>query len=445
MNLKHISRRNLLKTGLRMTTTIGAAASLGHLGRISARAAGSSSNYKALVCVFLFGGNDSNNMVIPVSGKAASNYSAIRGGLALKSALTLGGTGLGLHPKMTAAAKLYSQGNLAVVLNMGTLVAPMNRAQYQAGTVATPTNLFSHEDQRQEWQTAAPLQNLTTGWGGRIADLYASTGAQILPSAISTSGTNFFLSGNSTSPLDVGAATGLASSDGSTLGGASDAALQQLLKLDSGVTLIQAAGSTLRTGSETASLLRSVVSGNSLPVTFPTTELGAQLKEVAQIIRARNQIGAQRQIFFTSMGGFDTHSGQLSPHAALMQQLSDAIGAFYTALSDSSIAAANDVTLFTESEFSRTLQPNTAGGTDHAWGGHHLVVGGAVKGGAYGQLPELALGGPNDAERRGNWIPTTSLDQYGATLANWYGVADSISIFPNLSNFALDAQNLGFL
>ncbi len=445
MTNKMFSRRQLIKGGFKMATTLGAAATFGHLGKMSAFAQSAGSEYKALVCVFLFGGNDSNNMVIPVSGQAAAHYTTLRANLAVKNPLALGSTGFGLHPNLPALASLYSKGNVALNFNVGTLVAPLSRTQYQNGS-AKPANLFSHADQQQEWQTAAPLENLTTGWGGRVADLFPPATAQSCPTAISVNGNSTLLVGQTSQPASIGGdGFGLLGENGTAATTARDAALQQIFKLDSGVTLVQASGGILQGAIEMAALVKNAVSTTPLPVTFPQTSLAQQLAQVAQLIRARTQLGATRQIFFTSLGGFDTHTDQLNSQTALYQQVNDAISAFYTCMEDSSIAAANDVTLFTESEFSRTFQPNTNGGTDHAWGSHHMVVGGAVKGGLYGQFPNLALGGDSDAESRGNWIPTTSLDQYGATLAQWFGVSNVQSVFPNLSNFSQSTHNLGFI
>jgi uncharacterized protein (DUF1501 family) len=441
-----LSRRYLLKKGFRLATTVGAAASLGHLGKISAFAQSSASNYKALVCVFLFGGNDSNNMVIPISGQSASQYKTLRANLAVANPLALGSTGYGLHPSMKALQSLYSKGNVAVNFNVGTLVAPLTRSQYSSGTGKAPSNLFSHADQQQEWQTAAPLENITTGWGGRVADLFPPAKAQSCPTAISVAGNSTLLVGQNSNPATISKdGFGLLGEDGSAATTARDAALQQIFKLDSGVTLVQASGGVLQGAIEMAALVKNAVSTAAMPVTFPSTSLGQQLQQVAQLIRSRTQLGATRQIFFTSLGGFDTHTDQLNSQAALYQELSDAIAAFHAAMADSSIAAADEVTLFTESEFSRTFQPNTNGGTDHAWGGHHMVVGGAVKGGLYGKYPDLALGGDSDAESRGNWIPTTALDQYGATLAQWFGVSNLLGVFPNLSNFSPGSYNVGFV
>ena len=445
MTNKMFSRRQLMRGGFKLATTLGAAASFGHLGKISAFAQSASSEYKALVCVFLFGGNDSNNMVIPTSGTNATLYKTLRANLAVSNPVALGSTGFGLHPNLPALASLYSKGNVAVNFNVGTLVAPLTRTQYQSGA-AKPANLFSHADQQQEWQTAAPLENLTTGWGGRVADLFPPAKSQSCPTAISVNGNSALLVGQTSQPATLsGDGFGLLGEDGSAATTARDAALQQIFKLDSGVTLVQASGGVLQSAIEMAALVKNAVSTTALPVTFPQTSLAQQLAQVAQLIRARTQLGATRQIFFTSLGGFDTHTDQLNTQTALYQQLNDAISAFYTSMEDSSIAAADAVTLFTESEFSRTFQPNTNGGTDHAWGSHHLVVGGAVKGGLYGQFPSLVLGADNDSESRGNWIPTTSLDQYGATLAQWFGVNNLLSVFPNLTNFSQSTYNLGFV
>jgi uncharacterized protein (DUF1501 family) len=440
------SRRALLKKSMRFVPALGASVALGHLGRISVSASTSATGYKALVCLFLFGGNDANNLIVPVQGTALTNYNMARGTLAVSQPVPLGSSGLAIHPNMPGIAKLFSQQNVAVVCNVGTLVAPVTRSQIQTGSAPMPVNLFSHLDQQQEWQTASPMESQMTGWAGRLLDTLPALPAQSIPYGVSVGGTTSLLTGNTSQGVCLNSGLfRLIGDDGTALAQSRKAALQQLLTLSSGLKLVQASDGVLSNAMDVAAQVQSTVSTVPLPVSFPATDIGQQLAEVARIIRSRSQIGANRQIFFASMSGFDTHSVQSTMQAALLQQLNDAVVAFQASMTDSTIAAADQVTLFTESEFSRTLQPNTNGGTDHGWGGHHLAVGGAVKGGIYGEFPDLAIGGAQDAGSLGNWIPTTSLDQYVATLASWFGASNLISIFPNLSNFSSNSYNLGYL
>ena len=457
------SRRELLRSGFRVATTVGTAAAFGQLGRVAALAQTTTTpSYQALVCIFLFGGNDANNMVIPMvdsqTNGNATIYKNTRGSLGVSGALALGGTGYGLHPNMTALQGLFNQStnHVAVVFNVGTLISPISsRSEYLAGKYASPSNLYSHSDQQLEWQTASPLEKVTSGWGGRLADSYATctscaTSSINFPVGVSVAGNSTLLVGQSTqqASLDTSGFTLLGS--GGATPNSRDVALQQVLKLNSGLTLLQSTDGILGSAIEVANLIQSATgSGATLPVTFPDTSLGQQLAEVASLIKVRSALGASRQIFFASLGGFDTHTAETGTQAPLLQQLSDAVVALYQALADPTIQAANLVTVFTESEFNRTFQPNSNGGTDHAWGGHHFVVGGAVKGGLYGTFPNLTLGGPSDADsdNRGLWFPTTGLDQYGATLANWFGVpspSSLTSVFPNLVNFGTN-QTLGFV
>ncbi|HUS19040.1 MAG TPA: DUF1501 domain-containing protein, partial [Terriglobales bacterium] len=297
------------------------------------------------------------------------------------------------------------------------------------------------------------------GWGGKIADAmqYANGGSQY-PLAVSTAGSAVFTAGNVTSPVNITAGTNssITCVNGSSAANSADcssrtATLQQLLTFDTGAALIQATSDVTSRSFLYNDLLTQARSGApALATTFPAgNSLATQLLQVAQIIQVRAALGMKRQIFFVSLGGFDTHSTQgttagTGAQPTLLTQLSQALNAFQNALVE--LGVQNSVTSFTLSDFARTLQPNTGGGTDHAWGGHQLMMGGAVAGQEiYGQYPTLALGGPNDAGNNGRWIPTTSIDQYGATLANWFGVAESDlpSIFPNLPNFT--TKNLGFL
>jgi uncharacterized protein (DUF1501 family) len=445
-----------------LATAVGGAAAFGHLGKMSALAQSTPPSYQALVCVFLFGGNDGNNMVIPITDSLtngnATIYNTVRGNLAITGALALGQTGYGLHPSMIGLQGMFNQttNNVAIVFNVGTLVSPIaSRASYLAGDYPSPANLYSHSDQQMEWQTADPFEKLATGWGGRVSDSYANCGSCAhspvnFPLGVSVAGNSTLLVGQATQPASIGSSGLTLLGSGGTTPNARDIALQQILTLNSGLTLLQSSDGVLSSAIEVANLIQSATAGGAtLPVTFPATGIGQQLAQAATLIKVRSALGASRQIFFASLDGFDTHTAETDTQAPLLQQLSDAVAAFYLALADPSIQAANLVTLFTESEFNRTFQPNTNGGTDHAWGGHHLVVGGAVKGGLYGAFPNLTLGGPSDADsdNRGLWFPTTGLDQYGATLANWFGVPSPsllTTVFPNLVNFGSN-QTLGFL
>lgn len=446
------TRREFLKR----CCTMGACATAAHLtrfGLITANAQNASS-YKALVCIFLNGGYDSNNVVVPMgsSGNATyAGYAGSRGALALAQNTLLpiagdnGATPYGLHPALTNLQNLYNTRKAGVVLNVGTLVRPTTKQQYQQSAVPLPRNLYSHADQIQQWQTANPTVAGGTGWGGRITDLLA---AGNLPPGISVSGNAALLSGQATAPLAIspGAALGLTSFGNAAAMQGRIAGLQKILTFDSGVQLISAAAGVLDRGLKGAQEINAAIAGlPALATTFPNSTLGNQLRQVAQIIQARGALGMDRQIFFASLGGWDHHSNLLANQQALLTQVDAAIGAFQTALGE--INAEQNVVTFTESEFNRTMNSNGTNGSDHAWGGHHFVIGGGVQGGeAYGALPNPALQGPDDVGSRGLWLPSLSLDQYAATLASWFGVSDEAltgSVFPNLVNFP--TKKLSFL
>ena len=449
-----MTRRDLLRSGARTLLTTAAAASLGHLGRVSAYAQ-SGSDYKALVCIFLFGGNDANNLVVPLDNTRYAAYQAVRQNLAIPAnqllpAPAANGEAYGLHPSLAPLAPLYASpaSDLAVVANVGMLVRPTTRAQYLDRAVPVPGNLFSHSDQQQQWQNGAPLGGVTTGWAGRVADrIVGLNSPSNFPPAIGVSGNSLQLIGQVTQPTTVqGDSFGLEGSDDSAQAVARETALREILTVSSGAVLVQASSQVLADALKVAQLVDEATSNAAPLVTqFPTTGLGQQLSQVARIIQARNALGLRRQIFFCSLGGFDTHSGQLGTHASLLTELSQAMSAFYNATGE--LGVRDGVVTFTESEFSRTFQPNGTIGTDHAWGGHQLVMGGAVRGGnLYGRFPTLALRGPDDSGDRGNWIPSVSLDQYGGTMAQWFGVpaAELGAVFPNLANFGA-TPTLGFV
>ena len=444
------SRRKFLNYSFKTMAAAGATGILGRLGTMNAYAAGNS-NYKALVCVFLYGGNDGHNTLIPIAtpSQTYQNYLAARATLALPQAQLMPiATGpastYGLHPKLKEVQSLFGSGKAAFLANVGSLVVPTTRAQYLGQAVQLPDSLFSHSNQQNQWQTASPHDFATAGWGGRAADILASINAPSqFPMIVNAAGGSLFSAGVTSNPTTVqpGGSLGLYST-GLT---SRTAAYQQLLSFDNGVQLMQASNSITTRGINDAALLKvALTAAPNLQTVFPGSSLGKQMKLVAQIVSVRNSLAMNRQIFFVSLGGFDTHSNQLPNQDALLQDLSQSLNALYAATLE--LGVDQSVTTFTNSEFGRTLQPSSGGGTDHAWGSHAMIVGGAVQGGAlYGAFPSLALGGPDDANTRGTLIPTTSVEQYGATLAKWFGVpAASIpQVFQTVGNFA--SADLGFM
>lgn len=432
-----------------------------------------SQDYKALVCIFLFGGNDANNTVIPIDEYA--QYSAVRDtptniNIPQASLLPITPSGItggdtrryGMHPNLTPLHELWTQQKLAILCNAGTLVRPLTRTEYQTMPSLRPSQLFSHSDQTTQWQTSISQGQSPTGWGGRTAD-YARTilGTPTFPMVASVSGAQIFARGQSTSPVilaphptPLNQALQLQGFTTSAPDMARLEAMQQLWTIDTEQTLVSRASAVSQQAYEISRLLGT----NPTFAGFPNTGLGNQLYQVAKVISLRNQLtpgSVGRQIFFCSLGGFDTHSNQLASHVNLFTQLSQAMRAFY----DWSVlqGVASNVTTFTLSDFGRTFHPSTGAGSDHGWGTHQFIMGGAVRGGDFygtpgpsgGVFPALVRNGPNDADQgtgaRGRWIPTTSVDQYAATLAKWYGVPDpSIpTIFPNIGQFG--SRNLQFM
>jgi uncharacterized protein (DUF1501 family) len=440
-------RRDFLKT----IGFVSAGSVVSQLGAMQARA-DDAGDFKALVCVFLFGGNDGNNMIVPVDARYDS-YARMRDRIALskESLIALtdanGSVQFGMHPGLSRLRDAWSSGHLAMVLNSGPLLRPVTREQLLAGA-SRPTGLFSHADQQRTWQTVT--SSASQGWGGRLADEFASAnyGAKV-PGVIAIAGDAVFTTAR-TGALVLPTSGGLVlrGTDASAASGARKAALEQMLIADKNFELIAAAQEITSGALERRSAVNGIVNGSSAAVATAfkglTSTLSKQLATVAKLIQRNAELGMRRQIFFIGMGGFDTHSGQLGTQNALLTQLGGALGAFYSATL--AMGKAHQVTTFTMSDFARTMRVNTVQGTDHAWGNHHLILGGAVRGQTlYGQYPELVAGGPDDFGEEGRWIPTTSVDQYAATLAAWFGVAaaDLTKLFPNLSRF--QSANLGFL
>jgi uncharacterized protein (DUF1501 family) len=474
-----VDRRAFLRRSI--SAALGGAALTGPLGQLQLVAAatraaqgGVFADYKALVCVFLFGGNDSFNTIVPFDAPHYATYAATRPAMAVPQAAAsanalapqAAGGGLpggasdggsyGLHPAMPQLRALFNQQRAAIVANVGTLLGPITQAQYQANPSLAPPQLFSHDDQANFWQTSRPDDANADGWGGRIADLlYAGNPNQQLPMTMSLSGQSLFQRGstvdqyvmqpcheNSCSVDRIDYLPRYQNEPGAATFHALHAAGTQAHLFE------RAYGSATRRAIATYQRLGQVL--GSLPAwttPFPASSLGGQLRQVANLINVRGAgpggLDMRRQIFFVGAGGYDTHDTQEDTHAAILGDLSASLDAFYKATEQMGVA--NQVTTFTASDFGRTLSTN-GDGTDHGWGGHHFVLGGAVRGGRFfGQMPSLLQAGNPDDAGYGQIIPTTGVDQYAATLASWFGVpnGDLDLLFPRLGEY--DTANLGFM
>lgn len=412
-------------------------------------------DYRALVCVFLNGGHDAFNALAPSSGPNRAPYVAARGALALDASSLLplpGAAGelaeYGLHPSLTGLQARFAEGRLALVANVGNLAAPVTKAGYLAGSAALPIGLFSHPSQSAQWKTLGSysFMGASTGWGGRILDTLAVLNAAAgMPPAISPAGSTPFLVGETVAPFLMGpnGPIGLSGFD-DPQGARRLQAVQALLEgplaheFERELAQIQTEGLALVEGYSSA-----VAAQPALTTVFPQTSTAKQLAFVAQAIQVRDAFSIQRQVFFVEVQGWDTHSDQLPEHAARLAELDQALAAFQAALDE--LGAASVVTTFTASDFGRSLLNNGNGGTNHGWGSHAFVVGGAVAGGAvHGVLPDLTLDGADDTGT-GRIIPTTSSAQYAATLAAWMGVpaAELSALLPGLENFG--STDLGFM
>lgn len=487
------TRRDFLIRSASALTMTALATQADHFGLMTALAQRSKkriesvvpNDYRALVCIYLSGGNDANNMIVPNHNDASvSNYAAYSGarasqGLALaQSALLpvavprIGNLAYGLHPSFGTITgginngihELWAQGKLAAITNVGTLVQPLTRQQYQSGAAPRPIQLFSHSDQSQQHVTCRADGVSFTGWGGRISDKITSVAnpQRLIPTGSTIGGSLLFNVGENTQPVSVGPAPTPLSSVLSLVGfnnnpitNARFLALTQALDHEAGQELVAASSAYHRTAINISNSLNNT---QDVTVAFPNTELGNQLKQIARLIKNRNVLSMNRQIFYCTLDGFDSHTSQLGTHVTLFGRLSQAMRAFYEEMVVQGLS--DKVTQFTLSDFNRTFNPSGVGsvvGTDHAWGSHSLVLGGSVIGGDfYGvntsngtPFQSLVLNGPDDSDNgsnaRGRWIPTTSVEQYAATLAKWLGLdsADTDYVFPNLHNFSI--TDLGFM
>ena len=440
--------------------------------------------YKALVCIHLSGGNDCNNFIVP-RGSAYANYAAARQNLAIPQSLLnpispLNGDGneYGFHPNCPELAALFNSGKLATLFNVGPLLYPTNQNQYKNKLVALPPQLFSHTDQVTHWQTSLPDQPPRTGWGGRIADILQPYQKELITDesnkakislCTSLAGANTFEVGSVAQQFHV-STSGAVTLNGVTAGSTREATIRSIAQTPQQNLQVDTFGEILDGAVATGSILNSAIASTASTIwtkPFPTTTLGNQLKMVARMIAGRDTLKIKRQIFFVSVGGYDTHTAQLGnaanpgdalygSHADLLNELSESIGAFQAAIEQLAVQTGNasltdSVVGFTASDFGRTL-PTNGQGSDHGWGSHHIIFGGtgnpstgAVRGQRiYGTFPVLQVNGPDDTST-GRWIPRTSVDEYSATLAKWFGVNSTYMpvVFPNLTRFAL--PDLGFM
>ncbi len=445
------TRRQIIKAG-----SAGAAAAFAsHPGITFAQAAGVSApfnDYKALVCVFLFGGNDSFNMLMPRSNAEYNVYAASRQNLAVAQAdllpispLTPDGAQYGMHPAMTGLQGLFGSNRVALLSNMGPLVEPTTKDQFLNKSVSLPSQLFSHNDQQDQWHSLKGASVSKTGWAGRVADLIrVNVAGQEMATNASLFGSSLFQSADDTIAYVMGPG-GPVQFDGF---GDTPPFLQQR---DAFANIIAANYESIyergfaeiqQRAIESADLVSNSLDNAPMRTTvFPQSQLGQQLQTIARLIDVRDELQMQRQIFFVATGGFDSHDDQNMNQPGLLGGVSDALTAFYNATVE--MGMADSVTSFTQSDFGRTLTSN-GDGTDHGWGGIQMVIGDAVNGDMYGRYPSLQIGG-NDDVGGGRMIPTTSADQYAATLARWFGIedADLSLVAPNLDNFV--DRDLGFM
>jgi uncharacterized protein (DUF1501 family) len=474
------SRRAFLRRSSQLALTGTALPFALNLAALGEAAAFDATDYKALVCVFLYGGNDYANTVVTYDDPSYNAYSTVRGG---GTGQTAGGIALAkadltatllnpgsvlpdsrqyaLHPSMAAMAGLFHAGRAAVQLNVGPLVVPLTKAQYNnpdRSSFPLPPKLFSHNDQQSIWQSSSP-EGSTVGWGGNLGDLALSSNSTSTFTCINLTGNAVFLAGDTALSYQVSTngAVPINSVKNNVYGSSAVRAAMSSLIQQPRTHVLENEYNRVTTRSIGAEAqIAAGLSGLNLSTPFPTGSLGDQLKMVARLIGARSSLGAKRQVFLVSIGGFDLHDNLISKHPALLGSVSDAMAAFYNATVE--LGVASKVTAFTASDFGRTLQSN-GDGSDHGWGNHHFVVGGAVRGQAfYGRAPAVSVGNtdiPQDQDHvgQGRLLPTTSVDQYAATLARWFGVADTelASILPNLRHFGATAgradypANMGFM
>ncbi|MES2758181.1 MAG: DUF1501 domain-containing protein [Pseudomonadota bacterium] len=457
------SRRAFLKRASALSVAGIAAPWALNLAAMAEAAAATASDYKALVCVFLYGGNDYANTVVPYDGASYAAYQQMRPSFAYGHAALsptvlnpvgapLDSAGMAhsyaLAPELAPLLPLFDAGQLGVILNVGTLVQPTTKLQYTSKSVKLPPKLFSHNDQQSVWQSSSP-EGATSGWGGRIGDLFESGNGNATFTCVNVSGNAVFMSGRSAVQYQVstGGSVPLAGLKTPLFGSSacSDALRTLVSQPRSHLLENEYSRVTKRSIDADVVLTGALAAAPALATAFPAGNgLADQLKMVARMIAAGPALGAKRQVFFVSMGGFDNHDAMLTAHPGLLSGVAGALAAFQKATAE--LGLADKVTTFTASDFGRTMSGNNDG-SDHGWGSMHFVMGGAVKGQRfYGTAPVVANGGPDDVGQ-GRLLPTTSVDQLAATLGKWMGVSDSdlLALLPSLVNYNAGARNLGFV
>jgi len=429
-----------------------------NLAAMGEAAAATATDYKALVCVFLYGGNDYGNTLVPVDAASYAAYQGMRPSLAYLAsdlvATTLapqvalpGGRQYALAPELAPIKPLFDAGRMGVMLNVGTLVQPTSKAQYTAKSVPLPPKLFSHNDQQSVWQSSAP-EGAASGWGGRMGDLFVAGNGNATFTCVNVSGNAVFLSGSTAVQYQVSTAGPVAFSGLSSplFGSAACSAALQSLVTAPRTHLFENEYSRVAKRSIDAGgvLTAALATAPTIVTPFPAgNPLADQLKFVARMISTAATTSTKRQVFFVSIGGFDTHDGLAAVHPGLLTTVADALAAFYQSTIE--LGVASQVTAFTASDFGRTLTANN--GSDHGWGSMHFMLGGAVNGGRfYGSAPVVANNGPDDVGQ-GRLLPSTGVDQYAATLGKWFGIGDSalLTVLPNLGNYDASQRNLGFV
>ena len=448
-----MNRRTFLKKGI--ASAVGASSLYGVSSQFSLVQAMSNTqpfdDNKALVCVFLLGGNDSLNMLIPTDTAAYNAYADTRQNLAVAqddalpiAMRTSQYSSFGLHPSLASLSSLYNEGHAAFVSNMGPLIQPVTVSEVLAGQALLPPQLFSHSDQQNHWQTTDPQNVALTGWAGRMADLIYDT-SHPLSMNLSMAGGNLWQTGRNVLPFALGpnGAEEMVGINTDVSWQQANAAFYDTINSGAASRFQQAFSGIVERTRRTGTLVNSALSQVSeLQTIFPSTRFGTQMEGVAKMLAAQQTLEQPRQVYYVAMGGWDTHDNQNADHPRLLQELAEGLTAFYRATQE--LGVADNVTTFTASDFGRTMTSN-GDGTDHGWGGHQIVIGGAVNGGdVYGTVPELMLNGNQDIGD-GRLLPTIAVDQYAATLGSWFGLTDSqlLEVFPNLANFS--TRNLSFM